>query len=358
MAQAIRLAWRGRYGAHPNPRVGCVLSRDGAIVGRGFHAEAGQAHAEVAALADAGSAARGASAYVTLEPCNFHGKTPPCTEALIDAGVSRVVAAMPDPHPRVSGQGFAALRDAGIEVDVGLLEGEARRLNAGFVSRFERSRPFVRLKIAASTDGATAMTSGESQWITGPPARRDVQRLRAASGAILTGVGTVIDDDPSLTVRDIGMGVTEIGRQPLRVVVDSALRMPVESRLLSLPGDVLVCCIDDARRAALEACGAEVLKLEAEDTRVALGQVLETLARREINDLLVECGPVLAGSLLQARLVDELVIYQSPHIMGSETRPMFATPTLTALGERYGLDITDLRRIGRDTRITARPASN
>lgn len=353
MAQAIRLAWRGRYGAHPNPRVGCVLSRDGAIVGRGFHAEAGKAHAEVAALADADSAARGASAYVTLEPCNFHGKTPPCAEALIDAGVSRVVAAMPDPHPRVSGQGFATLRAAGIEVDVGLLESEARRLNAGFVSRFERGRPLVRLKIAASTDGATAMTSGESQWITGPPARRDVQRLRAASGAILTGVGTVIDDDPSLTVRDIG-----ISRQPLRVVVDSALRMPVESRLLCLPGDVLVCCIDDARRAPLEASGADVLKLEAEGNRVALGQVLEALAEREINDLLVECGPILAGSLLEARLVDELVIYQSPHIMGSETRPMFATPTLTALGERYGLDIIDVRRIGRDTRITARPASN
>jgi diaminohydroxyphosphoribosylaminopyrimidine deaminase/5-amino-6-(5-phosphoribosylamino)uracil reductase len=350
MADAIRLAWRGRYTAHPNPRVGCVISANDRIVGRGWHRAAGEAHAEINALADAGAAARGGTAYVSLEPCVHHGRTPPCTEALIEAGIARVVAAVPDPHPRVAGKGCEALSAAGVTVDVGLMAAEARRLNEGFFSRVERGRPFVRLKLAASVDGATAMTSGESQWITGPAARRDVQRLRAASGAILTGTGTVIDDDPSLTVRDI-----DVPSQPLRVVLDSRLRTPPDRRMLSLAGITLICCIDAAARGPLEAAGAEILKVPADGNRVSVVPVLEELAVREINDLLVECGPILAGSLLGAGLVDELVIYQSPHIMGSQTRPMFATPTLEALADRHRLAVTDVRRVGADTRITARP---
>jgi len=350
MAAALRLAWRGRYGTHPNPRVGCVLVREDAVVGRGWHAKVGQAHAEINALADAGDAAAGATAYVTLEPCSHHGRTAPCAEALIAAGVARVVVAMRDPFPEVAGRGIAALEAAGITVSVSLLEGEARRLNEGYLSRLERGRPFVRLKIAASLDGATAMRGGESQWITGAPARKDVQRLRAASGAILTGVQTVIDDDPLLTVRDI-----EPGRQPLRVVVDSTLRTPPASRLLAEAGEVLIFSLVERNRSALLDAGATLVPLPAEEGRPALSAVMNYLAERGVNDVLVECGPTLAGSLVAARLVDELVIYQAPHMMGSETRPMLTTPNWGALANRLELDITDVRRVGADTRITARP---
>ena len=291
--------------------------------------------------------AAGAVAYVTLEPCVHRGKTGPCTEALIEAGVSRVIAAMADPFPEVAGMGFARLREAGLEVSSGLLESEARRLNEGYLSRIERGRPFVRLKLAASLDGATAMTSGESQWITSREARRDVQVLRARSGAILTGAGTVAADDPSLNVRDV-----EVARQPLRAVVDSTLRIPTNRRLFSLPGDTLLFCVDGSR--AGEFPTAEVVETAADDGRVCLESVLSALAQRGINDVLIEAGPGLAGAALTKRLVDELVIYQSPHIMGSKTRRMFDTPTLDSLQERYGLQITDTRRVGADTRITAR----
>ncbi len=351
MADAIRLGWRGRYGAHPNPRVGCVIVRDGEVVGRGFHARAGGPHAEVHALAEAGERARGGEAYVSLEPCNHRGRTGPCVDALLDAGVSRVVAAMRDPYPEVAGQGLARLAANGVATAVGLFEAEARALNEGYLSRLERGRPFVRLKLAASVDGATAMASGESQWITGEPARRDVQRLRAMSGAILTGIGTVLDDDPSLTVRDV-----DVPTQPLRVVLDSELRTPPEARLFASAGDVLVCCTTDAGREPLEAAGADILLAAAEDRRVDVDAVLGELAARGINDVLVECGPTLAGQMLSSGRVDELVIYQAPHIMGSETRPMFATAAWQMLDDRLGLKVTDVRRVGADTRITARPA--
>jgi diaminohydroxyphosphoribosylaminopyrimidine deaminase/5-amino-6-(5-phosphoribosylamino)uracil reductase len=350
MADAIRLGWRGRYGAHPNPRVGCLIVRDGEVVGRGWHERAGEAHAEVNALAEAGSAAAGATVYVTLEPCSHEGKTPPCARALIDAGVGRVVAAMADPFPAVAGQGLASLAAAGIAVSTGLLEAEARKLNEGYLSRIERGRPFVRLKIAASLDGATAMQSGESQWITGTEARRDVQRLRAASGAVMTGSGTVLTDDPSLTVRDFA-----VPAQPLRVVLDSTLRTAPSARLLSLPGETEIFCVDDGRAAGLRAAGASVRAVAARNGRVDVDAVLASLAGRDINDVLVEAGPTLAGSLLECGAVDELVIYQSPHIMGSHTRRMFATPERQTLDARYGLVVTDTRRIGADTRIIARP---
>lgn len=351
MADAIRLAWRGRYGAHPNPRVGCVIVSDGEIVGRGFHRRVGEAHAEVNALAEAGERARDADAFVTLEPCNHQGRTGPCVDALMAAGVRRVVAAMADPFPEVAGKGLERLAANGVDVSVGLLEAETRRINEGYLSRLERGRPFVRLKMAASLDGATAMHSGESQWITGPAARRDVQRLRAMSGAVMTGIGTVLDDDPSLTVREL-----DVAAQPLRVVLDSSLRMPGNARLFDTDGAILVCCASDSAAAPLIAAGADVLVAEADDGRVDVNAVLAELAARGVNDVLVESGPTLAGHLLAAGQVDEVVIYQAPHIMGSETHPMFATAAWHTLDDRVGLEVTDVRQIGTDTRITARPA--
>jgi diaminohydroxyphosphoribosylaminopyrimidine deaminase/5-amino-6-(5-phosphoribosylamino)uracil reductase len=351
MARALVLARRGMFTTQPNPRVGCVLVSEGRIVGEGWHEVAGGPHAEVMAINAAGADARGATAYVTLEPCAHHGRTPPCADALIDAGVAAVIVAAGDPSPQVGGQGIDRLEAAGIDVRAGLMAADAEALNGGFIVRLTRGRPFLRLKVAASLDGAIAMRSGESQWITGEDARRDVQRLRAASGAILTGVETVNADDPSLNVRD----ESTAGRQPLRVVLDSRLRMAPTARLLSLPGDTLVCCIEDEARGGLEAAGASVECFSGHDGRVDVAAVLDHLGGLEINDVLVECGPTLAGELLTRRLVDELVIYQAPHIMGSDTRGIAETPTWTRLADRAELRITDVRRFGRDLRITASP---
>lgn len=353
MALALRQAENGRYSAHPNPRVGCVLVKSGEIIGTGWHRKTGEAHAEANALREAGAAAAGATAYVTLEPCAHVGKTAPCARALVDAGVIQVVAAMQDPHPQVSGTGFTILQEAGIDVRVGLMQDAAEKLNAGFLSRIRRGRPFVRVKIAASLDGRTAMSSGESKWITGAAARQDVQRMRASSGAILSGINTVLADDPALTVRDRDKrgGLS----QPLRIIVDSVLRMPPSARMLSLDGETLVFCIADENRPPLEDHGAEVVVIRAEDGRPDLQVVLEHLGNRKINDVLVEAGPTLAGSFLAQGLVDELVIYQAPHIMGSETRGMVTTPTWHGLNQRRDLEILDSRNIGADLRITARP---
>ena len=351
MAHALQLARRGLFTAHPNPRVGCVLVKDDTVVGIGWHKKSGQAHAEINALNDAGRNARGATAYITLEPCSHQGKTGPCTEALHDAGVAEVVVAMTDPFPAVSGSGIEALQTSGITLRSGLLQDEAAALNAGFVSRVTRGLPFVRLKMAASLDGCTAMADGQSQWITGAAARQDVQRLRAMSGAVLTGVGTVLEDDPSLTVRDKSLS----DLQPLRVVLDSRLKMPPASCMLTLPGRTEVFCVDDSKRKALEKAGATVRVVPAADDHTDLESVLRELAARGVNDVLVEAGRRLAGALLAAGLIDELVIYQAPHIMGSQTRGMFATPDWLQLQQRMQLDVRDVRRIGNDTRITARP---
>ena len=353
MARGLQLARRGLYTAHPNPRVGCVLVKDGRIVGQGWHHKTGEAHAEVAAIEDAGAEAGGATAYVTLEPCSHHGKTPPCADALIAAGVQQVVAAMDDPNARVSGNGHEALEDAGIAVRTGLLQGEAAALNAGFLSRMRHGRPFVRMKIAASLDGKTAMASGESQWISGEAARNDVQRLRAASGAVMVGIGTVLADDPGLNVR--GDDIDNDGMQPLRVVLDSKLKLPASARLLELPGTTAVFCTNDSGRSALEAAGASVHVVASGDNGVDLAAVLHQLAELEINDVLVEAGPTLAGSLLASGLLDELVIYQAPHIMGSETRGMFTTPDWLTIKQRLNLELVDVRKIGEDLRITAKP---
>lgn len=353
MQRALLLAENGVFGAPPNPMVGCVLVKDGEIVGEGWHARAGEAHAEVNAILAAGDKAQGATAYVTLEPCSHHGNTPPCCDALIDAGIAQVVVAHEDPNPQVDGQGIARLQHAGVTVRSGLLRQDARRLNAGFLSRMERGRPRVQLKIACSLDGRIAMADGQSQWITGAQARADVQQLRARAGAILTGIGTVLADDPSLTVREVQLNPYD--RQPLRVVLDSDLRMPLAAKMLGLPGETLIFCSSDARAAGLANAGAEVLRTNGEKGFLDLPLVLQELAQRGINDLLVEAGPTIAGQLLALKLVDELVIYQAPHILGSETMGMFNTPSWQRLTDRQTLTIMEVVQVGNDTRITAIP---
>jgi diaminohydroxyphosphoribosylaminopyrimidine deaminase/5-amino-6-(5-phosphoribosylamino)uracil reductase len=350
MARALQLAERGMWTTTPNPRVGCVLTQDGEIVGEGWHEKAGEPHAEVNALRAAGERARGATAYVTLEPCSHHGRTPPCAEALVAAGVARMVAAMSDPNPLVAGKGLAMLRAAGIEATSGLLENEARELNIGFVSRMTRGRPWLRLKAAASLDGKTALNNGVSQWITGPDARRDGHRWRARACAILTGIGTVRDDDPQLLVRDV-----ETTRQPLRVVVDSRLETPLSARILQ-GGPVLVAgAVDDEKRAnLLRAAGAEVVLLPNAAGKVELKDLLEELGRRGINEVHAEAGFKLNGSLLREGLVDELLLYLAPCLIGHDASGLFNLPELTSLDGKRHLQVRDLRQIGEDIRLIAR----
>lgn len=350
MARALRLAESGLYSATPNPRVGCVLVRDGSIVGEGWHEKAGGPHAEVHALQSAGDLARGAAAYVTLEPCSHHGRTPPCCEALLAAGIERVVAAMQDPNPLVAGQGLAWLRDAGLAVDCGLLANEARELNIGFVSRMERGRPWVRLKAAASLDGRTALENGSSQWITGPDARRDGHRWRARACAILTGIGTVRDDDPQLTVRDV-----DTARQPLRVVVDSRLEIDPSARVLQGERVLVVAAVENHLLASIiEARGAEVIFLPNDAGKVDLQALMRELAKRGINELHVEAGFKLNGSLLREGLVDELLLYLAPSLIGDASRGLFNLPALDDLAEKRALQWRDVRQVGSDLRVVAR----
>ena len=357
MARALQLARHGLYTTHPNPRVGCVIVRDGVIVGEGCHLRTGEPHAEVHALRAAGEHARGATAYVTLEPCSHHGRTPPCSDALLGAGVTRVVAAMRDPNPRVAGQGLARLAAAGVEASSGLMEGEARALNPGFISRMERGRPWLRIKSAMSLDGRTAMASGESQWITGAEARADVQRWRAQADAVLTGSGTVLADDPSLNVRldAAALGIEGAVRQPMRVVLDTQLRTPPAARLLDLPGKVVLFAgsAESARRAALEARGAEVCEVSADTQGVDLEAMLRELAAREINEVHVEAGARLSGALIAAGLADELLLYVAPSLLGDAGRGLFGLPGLERLSERVELDVREVRQVGRDWRILA-----
>lgn len=348
MARALQLAEQGLYTTDPNPRVGCVIVQDGVVVGEGAHLYAGEPHAEAHALRAAGEAAHGATAYVSLEPCCHHGRTPPCTDALIAAGVARVVAAAGDPNPRVAGQGLAALTQAGIATEVGVMQAQAERLNPGFVSRMRHGRPYVRLKLAASLDGRTALANGVSQWITGEAARADVQRLRARSSAILTGIGTVLADDPLLTVREI-----DVPQQPLRVVVDRQLRMPATARMLSAPGKTVIATgASGERTQELQAAGAEVL-MAGNEGELDLNLLFSALAAREVNEVLVEAGAGLSGALLARRLVDEIVIYLAPHILGSTARGMFDLPAFSDMSERVELTIADIRAVGADWRITA-----
>ena len=351
MARALRLAERGLYSTSPNPRVGCVIVRDGQVVGEGWHERAGGPHAEVHALRAAGKAARGAAVYVTLEPCSHHGRTPPCAHALIDAGVARVVAAMRDPYPQVSGRGIELLTLAGIRVEVGLMQAEARALNPGFIARMTRGRPWVRVKTAASLDGKTALQSGASKWITGEVARADVQRWRARACAILTGVGTVLADDPHLNVRGV-----DTPRQPMRVIVDGRLDTPPAARILDGGGVLIACAVEHGeRRRALEAAGAEVLRLPGGEGRVDLPALLTELARRGVNELHVEAGARLNGALLEAGLVDEWLAYFAPVVLGHDARGLFQLPALTDMAGRRNFRLEDIRRLGRDLRLTLRP---
>lgn len=349
MAQALHLAERGLYSTSPNPRVGCVLVKDGKQVAEGWHERAGEAHAEVHALRAAGVAARGATAYVTLEPCSHHGRTPPCADALIAAGIARVVVAMQDPNPQVAGQGIARLQQAGIEVECGLMEASARALNPGFISRMSRGLPLVRSKIAMSLDGRTALKNGESQWITGASARRDGHHWRARSCAVLTGIGTVLADDAQLTVRDVATT-----RQPLRVVLDSALRMPLTARILQGGNVLIYTAIRDAQKiAALVNAGAKVEVLPAGNGKVDLLACLKDLAARGCNEVLVEAGFTLNGALLKAGLIDELVLYLAPQLLGDMARGMAQLGELTRLDQRVELAWQDVRQIGSDLRIIA-----
>jgi diaminohydroxyphosphoribosylaminopyrimidine deaminase/5-amino-6-(5-phosphoribosylamino)uracil reductase len=352
MARALHLAERGLNGTHPNPRVGCIIVKDGRVVGEGWHRQAGGPHAEIHALEQAGARAAGATLYVTLEPCCHHGRTPPCTEAVIAAGIKQVIVAMEDPNPQVAGKGLRVLQEAGIQVSQGLLAAEAEVLNCGFVMRMRSGRPWVRAKLAMSLDGRTALASGESQWITGAEARRDVHRLRARSSAIMTGVDTVLSDDPSLTVR---LDDVEVQRQPLRVILDSRLRTPVKARLLGLPGDTLI-LTGKQPATGDKAFGArvEVTGLPLADGRMDLAAVLQHLGDREINEVHLEAGATLSGALLAAGLVDELVIYLAPHLMGDAARGLFALPGLERMADRIELEISDIRAVGKDWRITAR----
>ncbi len=357
MARALTLAARVDNGCDPNPRVGCVIDADGEIVGEGWHTRAGEPHAEIHALAAAGERSRGGTAYVTLEPCCHQGRTGPCSEALAAAGIRRVVVAAGDPNPSVDGGGVSALRQAGIEVETGLMAEASASLNRGFFSRMRQGRPFVVTKIAASLDGRVALADGTSQWITSEASRADVQRMRARSSAILTGIGTVLADNPRMTVR---LEESSRWQQPLRVVVDSRLRTPPAANVVNGPGTVLVVGAsgaDPQRADALRAAGAQVVQVKAANGRIDLGAVLELLAEREVNEVMVEAGPALNGALLQAGLLDEIVIYQAPHLLGGDAMPMFELPPLAAMTGRPVMQPVASRRIGNDWRLRLVPGS-
>jgi diaminohydroxyphosphoribosylaminopyrimidine deaminase/5-amino-6-(5-phosphoribosylamino)uracil reductase len=348
--QALDLAARGLYTTTPNPRVGCVIVKDGAAVGTGWHEKAGMPHAEVLALKAAGERARGATLYVNLEPCSHHGRTPPCVDAVIAAGIKRVVAAMQDPNPKIAGSGFAKLRAAGVEVESGLMEEEARELNIGFVARMTRGRPWVRMKIAASLDGRTALANGKSQWITGEAARADGHRWRARACAILTGHGTVRDDDPQLNVRGV-----ETPRQPLKIVVDSRFETPLSARLLKDGKTLVAGAVNETKRIeGLRSAGADTVIIPNDRGKVELFKLMEELASRELNEIHVEGGAKLNGSLLQAGVVDELLVYLAPSVIGNSGRGMFDLPELTELSRIKGLEIRALERVGEDIRVLAR----
>ena len=347
MQLALRLAERGVNTTTPNPRVGCVLVADNKIVGQGWHQHAGGDHAEVHALTDAGSLAQGSTAYVTLEPCSHHGRTGPCCDALVQAGIARVVFAMEDPNPQVSGTGIQRLKDSGIDVAGPLMEDQARELNAGFIKRMESGLPFVRIKSAMSLDGRTAMASGESKWITAPAARDDVQHLRARSCALVTGVDSVVHDDPSLTVR-----LNDGDRQPLRVIVDTHGRCPKRSQIFTKLGRTVIACSESAQ--VVEHDGREYWRLPEKDGRVCLVSLLRKLADEGCNEILVETGATLGGAFVGLGLVDEFIVYIAPKLLGSSARPLFDVPISTMSGN-LPLIIKDIRAVGYDWRITAIP---
>ena len=353
MSRALELAELGRYSTHPNPRVGCVIARNGQVVSTGWHQKAGLPHAEINAINTASCDLRDATAYVSLEPCAHQGRTPPCTEAIIRAGIARVVIAASDPNPVVSGKGISTLKNAGITVETGLMAEAANELNKGFICRMTRQRPYVRCKSAVSLDGKTALAGGESRWITGTASRLDVQALRAASSAVMTGINTVLDDDPQLNVRDVE---TE-GRQPIRIILDRNLRFPVSAKMLDVEGETILFTRsrDEELYATLERAGAPVVFVDGDEDGF-LDAVLRKLALTyEVNDLLVEAGPVLSGNMLANGLIDELIVYQAPIILGADAADMMNTPAITSLDDRYELELVDYRRIEPDWRFVFKP---
>ncbi|MCF5029515.1 bifunctional diaminohydroxyphosphoribosylaminopyrimidine deaminase/5-amino-6-(5-phosphoribosylamino)uracil reductase RibD [Pseudomonas syringae] len=360
MARALELARKGLYSTHPNPRVGCVIVREGRIVGEGWHARAGEPHAEVHALRQAGELARGATAYVTLEPCSHQGRTPPCADALIEAGLTRVVAAMQDPNPEVSGRGLLRLMNAGIGVQCGVLESEARALNKGFLKRMETGLPYVRVKMAMSLDGRTAMASGESQWITGPEARSAVQRLRAQSSVVLSGADTVLADKARLTVRPDELGLDAeltalaAARAPLRVLIDGRLRVPLDAPFFQAGSALVVTCAAASARGRYQEEGHEMLALADSAGHVDLRRLMDELAARGVNEVLVEAGPRLAGAFARLGLVDEFQLFIAGKFLGSSARPLLDLP-LAQMSEALELNIVEMRAVGNDWRVIALP---
>ncbi|ALE00520.1 riboflavin biosynthesis protein RibD [Pseudomonas syringae] len=360
MARALELARKGLYSTHPNPRVGCVIVREGRIVGEGWHVRAGEPHAEVHALRQAGELARGATAYVTLEPCSHQGRTPPCADALIEAGVTRVVAAMQDPNPEVSGRGLLRLMNAGIGVQCGVLESEARALNKGFLKRMETGLPYVRVKMAMSLDGRTAMASGESQWITGPEARSAVQRLRAQSSVVLSGADTVLADKARLTVRPDELGLDAeltslaAARPPLRVLIDGRLRVPLDAPFFQAGSALVVTCAAASARGRYQEEGHEMLALADSAGHVDLRRLMGELAARGVNEVLVEAGPRLAGAFARLGLVDEFQLFIAGKFLGSSARPLLDLP-LAQMSEALELNIVEMRAVGNDWRVIALP---
>ncbi|MBY0499197.1 MAG: bifunctional diaminohydroxyphosphoribosylaminopyrimidine deaminase/5-amino-6-(5-phosphoribosylamino)uracil reductase RibD [Nitrosomonas sp.] len=352
MSYALRLAEKGLYSTTPNPRVGCVLTLDDRIIGSGWHEKAGQPHAEINALASTSEAACGATAYITLEPCSHYGRTPPCVYALIDAGITKVIIAMEDPNPMVSGRGCMLLEQAGITVQTGLLQVQAQALNIGFIMRMMHKKPWIRLKTAASLDGKTALNNGISQWITGEAARQDGHRWRARSCAIMTGIGTVKSDNPQLSVRH-----AETARQPKKIIVDSHLNIPLNAKLLQSDGEVLIFTAHDEsveKKEALSRMGAQVIVMPNEKGAIDLKKMMTVLAAMEINEVLVEAGRELNGALIEAGLVDEMIFYLAPHLLGDDARGMIKLPELTCLEQKKELKIQDVRMIGQDIRIIAK----
>lgn len=360
MARALELARKGLYSTHPNPRVGCAIVREGRIVGEGWHVRAGEPHAEVHALRQAGELARGATAYVTLEPCSHQGRTPPCADALIEAGVTRVVAAMQDPNPEVSGRGLLRLMNAGIGVQCGVLESEARALNKGFLKRMETGLPYVRVKMAMSLDGRTAMASGESQWITGPEARSAVQRLRAQSSVVLSGADTVLADKTRLTVRPDELGLDAeltslaAARPPLRVLIDGRLRVPLDAPFFQAGSALVVTCAAASARGRYQEEGHEMLALADSAGHVDLRRLMGELAARGVNEVLVEAGPRLAGAFARLGLVDEFQLFIAGKFLGSSARPLLDLP-LAQMSEALELNIVEMRAVGNDWRVIALP---
>jgi diaminohydroxyphosphoribosylaminopyrimidine deaminase/5-amino-6-(5-phosphoribosylamino)uracil reductase len=357
MSRALQLARRGLYSTDPNPRVGCVIVKDGVVLSEGWHQKAGQPHAEIVALNNSSDKVSGATCYVTLEPCVHQGRTSPCTESLINAGIRKVIAASIDPNPLVAGKGLQKLNEAGVETASGLMEAQAAELNPGFTMRMQQGRPFVRCKLAMSLDGKTALHNGDSKWISSAESRMDVQKLRARSSAIMTGIGTVIADDPSMNVRlSEASEWAKHGRQPLRVILDSELGTSPEAKILNVAGEVIIFhqSNNKGRQEQLKNKGAELVTINETRGAAFLKQALNYLAtENEINEILLETGSTLAGEMLQAGLIDELILYLAPSLLGQDAKSLFQLPLLDNMSDRISLDFSDIRTIGKDIRITA-----